>query len=147
MERPERIVLLIIGALSNRMEAVLWVLAVLGNWTVIDRIYYTWKELPKSKESNWIAFCKNACRQLEPLLLTPAGSFCSNFESEFWDLSSHPKTLPEDNRTRFLEFLLNRNSRRFLNPPDNRSDKAAILGFLGFSLNTAQGAPSTDSSP
>ena len=47
MERPERIVLLIIGALSNRMEAVLWVLAVLGNWTVFDRIYYTWKELPK----------------------------------------------------------------------------------------------------
>jgi len=47
MERPERIVLIIIGALSNRMEAVLWVLAVLGNWTVIDRIYYTWKELPK----------------------------------------------------------------------------------------------------
>jgi CDP-diacylglycerol--glycerol-3-phosphate 3-phosphatidyltransferase len=51
MERPERIVLLIIGALSNRMEAVLWVLAVLGNWTVIDRIYYTWKELPKSKDT------------------------------------------------------------------------------------------------
>jgi len=48
MERPERIVLLIIGALSNRMEAVLWILAVLGNWTVFNRIYYTWKELPKS---------------------------------------------------------------------------------------------------
>ncbi len=47
MERPERIVLLIIGGLANRMDAVLWVLAVLGNWTVIDRIYYTWKELPK----------------------------------------------------------------------------------------------------
>jgi hypothetical protein len=47
MERPERIVLLIIGGLSNRMEAVLWVLAVLGNWTVINRIYYTWRELPK----------------------------------------------------------------------------------------------------
>ena len=47
MERPERIVLLIIGALANRMEAVLWVLAVLGNWTVINRIYFTWKELPK----------------------------------------------------------------------------------------------------
>jgi CDP-diacylglycerol--glycerol-3-phosphate 3-phosphatidyltransferase len=47
MERPERIVLLIIGGLTNRMEAVLWVLAVLGNWTVINRIYYTWKELPK----------------------------------------------------------------------------------------------------
>lgn len=47
MERPERIVLLIIGGLANRMEAVLWVLAVLGNWTVINRIYFTWKELPK----------------------------------------------------------------------------------------------------
>ena len=47
MERPERIVLLIIGGLTNRMEAVLWILAVLGNWTVINRIYYTWKELPK----------------------------------------------------------------------------------------------------
>jgi CDP-diacylglycerol--glycerol-3-phosphate 3-phosphatidyltransferase len=47
MERPERIVLLIIGGLANRMEAVLWVLAVLGNWTVFDRIYSTWSELPK----------------------------------------------------------------------------------------------------
>jgi len=51
MERPERIVLLIIGSLANRMEAVLWILAVLGNWTVINRIYYTWKELPKPKQS------------------------------------------------------------------------------------------------
>jgi len=49
MERRERIVLLIIGGLSNRMEAVLWVLAVLGNWTVINRIYYTWKELPSPR--------------------------------------------------------------------------------------------------
>ncbi len=52
MERPERVVLLIIGALSNRMEAVLWILAVLGNWTVFDRIYYTWKELPKPARQN-----------------------------------------------------------------------------------------------
>lgn len=43
-ERPERIVLLIIGALFNRMAAVLWLMAFLSNWTVIDRIYYTWKE-------------------------------------------------------------------------------------------------------
>ncbi len=47
MERPERIVLLIIGGLTHRMEAVLWVLAVLGNWTVINRIYLTWKELSR----------------------------------------------------------------------------------------------------
>lgn len=51
MERPERIVLLIIGGLAHRMEAVLWILAILGNWTVISRIYYTWKELPKPKPS------------------------------------------------------------------------------------------------
>ncbi len=51
MERPERIVLLIIGGLSNRMEAVLWILAILGNWTVINRIYYTWKELPSPRHS------------------------------------------------------------------------------------------------
>jgi len=45
MERPERIVLIIIGGLTNRMEAVLWILAVLGNWTVINRIYFTRKVL------------------------------------------------------------------------------------------------------
>lgn len=44
LERPERIVLIIIGALSNRMAAVLWVIAVLANWTVIQRIIYTWTE-------------------------------------------------------------------------------------------------------
>jgi CDP-diacylglycerol---glycerol-3-phosphate 3-phosphatidyltransferase len=52
MERPERVVRLIIGGVANRMEAVLWILAVLGNWTVIDRIYYTWKELPKPDRSH-----------------------------------------------------------------------------------------------
>ena len=52
MERPERIVLLIIGALANRMEAVLWILAILGNWTVISRILYTWKELPRLEPNN-----------------------------------------------------------------------------------------------
>ena len=52
LERPERIVLLIIGALSNRMGAVLWVMAILSNWAVAQRIYYTWqegKEIEKQK--------------------------------------------------------------------------------------------------
>ncbi len=44
MERPERIVLLIIGALFDRMAAVLWVIAVLGNLTVVHRMIYTWQE-------------------------------------------------------------------------------------------------------
>ena len=45
LERPERIVLLIIGALTNRMAPVLWVMAILSNWTVSQRIWYTWREL------------------------------------------------------------------------------------------------------
>jgi CDP-diacylglycerol--glycerol-3-phosphate 3-phosphatidyltransferase len=67
MERPERIVLLIIGALSNRMEAVLWILAVLGNWTVISRIYYTWKELPRPKTETGKETSKQGQTQYEPI--------------------------------------------------------------------------------
>jgi len=44
MERPERIVLIIIGALFNRMAPVLWVLAVLSTITVIHRILYTYEQ-------------------------------------------------------------------------------------------------------
>jgi CDP-diacylglycerol--glycerol-3-phosphate 3-phosphatidyltransferase len=44
MERPERIVLVIIGALFNRMGPVLWVIAVLSNITVVHRIVYTWRQ-------------------------------------------------------------------------------------------------------
>ena len=45
MERPERIVLFMIGAFTNRMAAVLWVILVLSVVTVVDRIYFTWREL------------------------------------------------------------------------------------------------------
>ena len=44
MERPERIVLVIIGALFNRMAPVLWVIAVIGNISVIHRIWYTYQQ-------------------------------------------------------------------------------------------------------
>lgn len=55
LQRPERIVLLIIGALStwdwnsdsfwfNRMPQVLWVLAVGSVWTLIHRMYFIWQE-------------------------------------------------------------------------------------------------------
>lgn len=44
MERPERVVLLILGGLFGRMAPVLWVIAVLSTLTVIHRIAYTWKE-------------------------------------------------------------------------------------------------------
>lgn len=44
LERPERIVLLIIGSFYF-MEPVLWVIAVLSNWTVVHRILYTRAEI------------------------------------------------------------------------------------------------------
>jgi CDP-diacylglycerol--glycerol-3-phosphate 3-phosphatidyltransferase len=45
MERPERIVLFMLGAFTNRMAAVLWVILVLSILTVANRIYFTWREL------------------------------------------------------------------------------------------------------
>jgi hypothetical protein len=55
MRRPERVVLLIIGALSthhgsanffaNRMPAVLWIVAVGSFWTFAHRMFYTWHEV------------------------------------------------------------------------------------------------------
>jgi CDP-diacylglycerol---glycerol-3-phosphate 3-phosphatidyltransferase len=44
MERPERLVLIILGAMFNRMAPVLWVIAVLSTITVIHRMYYTWQQ-------------------------------------------------------------------------------------------------------
>ena len=48
LERPERIVLLIIGSFYY-MDPVLWVIAVLSNWTVVHRILYTRAEIRKKK--------------------------------------------------------------------------------------------------
>ena len=57
LRRPERVVLLIIGALTthpgsqnpflNRMPAVLWVLAVGSYWTFAHRMYHTWREVTR----------------------------------------------------------------------------------------------------
>jgi CDP-diacylglycerol---glycerol-3-phosphate 3-phosphatidyltransferase len=44
MERPERLVLIILGAMFNRMAPVLWVIAALSTITVIHRMYYTWQQ-------------------------------------------------------------------------------------------------------
>lgn len=49
MERPERIVLFMIGAFTNRFAGVLWVILSLSVLTVANRIYYTYlalNELP-----------------------------------------------------------------------------------------------------
>ncbi len=58
LQRPERIVLLIIGALStwdwnsdfylfNKMPQVLWVLAIGSVWTMVHRMFYIWTEFRK----------------------------------------------------------------------------------------------------
>jgi CDP-diacylglycerol--glycerol-3-phosphate 3-phosphatidyltransferase len=49
LERPERIVLLIIGSFYF-MDPVLWVIAVLSNWTVVHRILFT-RAVLKGKKS------------------------------------------------------------------------------------------------
>jgi len=45
LERPERLVLLIMGGAFNRMATVLWVIATFSTITVIHRVVYTWQEL------------------------------------------------------------------------------------------------------
>jgi CDP-diacylglycerol--glycerol-3-phosphate 3-phosphatidyltransferase len=58
MERPERIVLFMIGAFTNRMAAVLWVILVLSVTTVANRIHYTYLALnntPVPRGSNPIS--------------------------------------------------------------------------------------------
>ena len=61
MERPERVVLLIMGALFARMAQVLWVIAILANLTVVHRMIFTWQE----------------ARRLEEAQLKPAGKAVS----------------------------------------------------------------------
>jgi CDP-diacylglycerol--glycerol-3-phosphate 3-phosphatidyltransferase len=45
LERPERLVLLIMGGTFQRMAPVLWVIATLSTVTVVHRVVYTWQEL------------------------------------------------------------------------------------------------------
>ena len=51
LERPERIVLFIIGALFDRMAPVLWVIAILGNLTVIHRMIFTYQESKRLEDA------------------------------------------------------------------------------------------------
>jgi CDP-diacylglycerol--glycerol-3-phosphate 3-phosphatidyltransferase len=58
MERPERIVLFMIGAFTNRMAAVMWVILILAIVTVANRIHYTYLALndkPMPTGSNFVS--------------------------------------------------------------------------------------------
>jgi CDP-diacylglycerol--glycerol-3-phosphate 3-phosphatidyltransferase len=115
MERPERIVLFMIGAFTDRMGGVLWVILVLSIVTVANRIYYTYLELN---------------RLPVPSTAGPAGWFWRMF---FW----------RDERATFaydlwviaiLAFV-------WLTPPDWIRDPTAHgMGILGyFGLTSASG--------
>lgn len=74
MERPERVVLIILGALFDRwgvMAPVLWVLAVLSTVTVIHRIRYTYqitKDLaPIQVQEKQLRASRKTASSLEPL--------------------------------------------------------------------------------
>lgn len=47
MERAERILLIATGSFFNIMDIIFWILAILTHLTVLQRIYYTWKEIQK----------------------------------------------------------------------------------------------------
>jgi CDP-diacylglycerol--glycerol-3-phosphate 3-phosphatidyltransferase len=42
--RTERIVLLAIGLIANQMIVILWIIAVLSNFTALHRIYHVWRQ-------------------------------------------------------------------------------------------------------
>lgn len=48
MERPERVVLLVFGAISGWIIPVLWIMLFLTYLTVIQRVYYVWRALKRS---------------------------------------------------------------------------------------------------
>ena len=109
MERPERIVLFMIGAFTDRMAAVLWVIFTLAVVTVANRIYYTYLELN---------------RLPMPSTSGPLGILWRFF---FW--RDERATLPYDVWViAILAFV-------WLTPPDwLRDPTASGLGLLGYVL-------------
>src|SRR5690349_4155008 len=63
LERPERIVLIMIGALFNRMAQVLWVIAVLSNLTVVHRMIYTYREAKALEDAQLREIGRASCRE------------------------------------------------------------------------------------
>ena len=50
-ERPERLALMILGALVNRMPLALWILAIGPNITVVHNIVHTWQQTDRGQLS------------------------------------------------------------------------------------------------
>ncbi len=95
LRRPERVVLLIIGALSthpgsesvfaNRMPAVLWILAIGSYWTFAHRMYHTWREVNLADEAMAAADRKtstDASREAFAADASPVAESASNVSPE-----------------------------------------------------------------
>lgn len=52
LERPERFILIIAGALSGLMAPALWAVAVLGHATAVHRILHTWRAAARQSASS-----------------------------------------------------------------------------------------------
>jgi hypothetical protein len=109
MERPERIVLFMIGAFTDRMAGVLWVILTLAVVTVANRIYYTYLVLNR--------------------LPMPATSGPLGVLGRFFFWRDERATIPYDIWViAILAFL-------WLTPPDwLRDPTASGLGLLGYVL-------------
>ncbi|MEX2145492.1 MAG: transglycosylase SLT domain-containing protein, partial [Candidatus Rokuibacteriota bacterium] len=75
MERPERMICLIAGALFGLMEPALWVLAILANITALQRILHTRRALrrPRALEPTILGALALACVVAAPAAAAPPG--------------------------------------------------------------------------
>lgn len=70
-DRPERLVLMILGGLVNQMGLAMWILAIGPNITVIHRIVHTWnqtegklrKERSENRDANPVPFATNVASE------------------------------------------------------------------------------------
>lgn len=62
MERPERVVIFIIGALADRMAPALWVVAILSTITVAHRMIFTFQEAKRLEDAQLRAVTPKADR-------------------------------------------------------------------------------------
>ncbi len=83
MERPERMICLIVGALFHLLEPALWVLAVLSNLTALQRIFFTWRATRGMDALRLVV--------LGALLVAPSATVAG-------PLRTHPPVTPETER-------------------------------------------------
>ena len=116
MERPERIVLFMIGAFTNRMAGVMWVILVLSIFSVADRVILTYRVLERGTEERPRA----VTRAPLPIRMLWNGFFWT-FERATWQYDVMVMVI--------LAFV-------WLTPPDWIADPMAHgLGPIGWMLN------------